>query len=128
MERSPHITVHDLAVRYGDYEVMHDVSFTVCRGDVFVIMGGSGSGKSTLLNTMIGLVEPATGEVLYDRKSFTRATPHERQVTSARKASERLSSQLDTTLHDVGGAARSLRRLADQLGRDPGSLLRGGKP
>jgi paraquat-inducible protein B len=48
-------------------------------------------------------------------------------VTSARKASERLSSQLDTTLHDVGGAARSLRRLADQLGRDPGALLRGGK-
>jgi phospholipid/cholesterol/gamma-HCH transport system permease protein len=49
-------------------------------------------------------------------------------VTSARKTSERLSSQLDTTLHDVGDAARSLRRLADQLGRDPGSLLRGGKP
>src|SRR5882672_8897994 len=84
MARSPHITVRDLAVRYGDYEVMHDVSFTVCRGDVFVIMGGSGSGKSTLLNTMIGLVEPATGEVLYDRKSFTRATPHERQGISRR--------------------------------------------
>jgi phospholipid/cholesterol/gamma-HCH transport system ATP-binding protein len=84
MERSPHITVHDLAVRYGDYVVMHDVSFTVRRGDVFVIMGGSGSGKSTLLNTMIGLVEPATGEVLYDRKSFTRAAPHERQEMSRR--------------------------------------------
>jgi paraquat-inducible protein B len=48
-------------------------------------------------------------------------------VRSARKTSERLSSQLDTTLHDVGDAARSLRRLADQLGRDPGALLRGGK-
>jgi paraquat-inducible protein B len=48
-------------------------------------------------------------------------------VTSARKTSDRLSSQLDTTLHDVGGAARSLRRLADQLSRDPGALLRGGK-
>jgi paraquat-inducible protein B len=49
-------------------------------------------------------------------------------VRSARKTSDRLSSQLDTTLRDVGDAARSLRRLADQLGRDPGSLLRGGKP
>jgi len=48
-------------------------------------------------------------------------------VTSAHKTSERLSGQLDTTLRDVGGAARSLRRLADQLGRDPGSILRGGK-
>jgi paraquat-inducible protein B len=49
-------------------------------------------------------------------------------VTAARKTSDRLASELDTTLRDVGGAARSLRRLADQLGRDPGSLLRGGKP
>lgn len=48
-------------------------------------------------------------------------------VASARKTSDRLSGQLDTTLRDVGGAARSLRRLADQLGRDPGALLRGGK-
>jgi phospholipid/cholesterol/gamma-HCH transport system ATP-binding protein len=84
MERSPHITVRDLAVRYGDYVVMQDVSFTVRRGDVFVIMGGSGSGKSTLLNTMIGLVEPAMGEVLYDDQSFTHATPHERQEISRR--------------------------------------------
>jgi paraquat-inducible protein B len=49
-------------------------------------------------------------------------------VTSARKTTDRLASQLDTTLRDVGAAARSLRRLADQLGRDPGSILRGGKP
>jgi phospholipid/cholesterol/gamma-HCH transport system ATP-binding protein len=82
MERSPHITVRDLAVRYGDYPVLHDVSFTVRRGDVFAIMGGSGSGKSTLLNAMIGLVEPAVGEVLYDGKSFTRAELHERRVMS----------------------------------------------
>src|SRR5215475_8811928 len=84
MERSPHITVHDLAVRYGDYVVMQDVTFTVRRGDVFVIMGGSGSGKSTLLNTMIGLVEPERGEVLYDDQSFTHAAPHERQAISRR--------------------------------------------
>src|SRR5262249_1774480 len=84
MERSPHITVRDLSVRYGDYVVMHDVSFTVRRGDVFVIMGGSGSGKSTLLNTMIGLVEPATGEILYDDTSFTHAPPPERREISRR--------------------------------------------
>jgi phospholipid/cholesterol/gamma-HCH transport system ATP-binding protein len=76
--------VRDLSVQYGDYVVMHDVSFTVRRGDVFVIMGGSGSGKSTLLNTMIGLVEPATGEALYDGQSFTHATPAERREISRR--------------------------------------------
>jgi phospholipid/cholesterol/gamma-HCH transport system ATP-binding protein len=84
MERDPHITVRDLDVRYDDYVVMQGVSFTVRRGDVFVIMGGSGSGKSSLLNTMIGLVEPATGEVLYDDRSFTHAAPYERQEISRR--------------------------------------------
>ncbi len=79
-----HITVTNLGVRYGDYVVMHDVSFTVSRGDVFVIMGGSGSGKSTLLNALIGLIEPAEGEILYGDQSFTRAEPHERQQLSRR--------------------------------------------
>jgi phospholipid/cholesterol/gamma-HCH transport system ATP-binding protein len=79
MEQSPLITVRDLSVRQGEYVVLHDVSFTVRRGDWFVIMGDSGSGKSTLLNAMIGIVEPPTGEVLYDEQSFTRATPDERR-------------------------------------------------
>ena len=47
---------------------------TVRRGDVFVVMGGSGCGKSTLLRHMIGLLEPAAGEVFYGDESFTRAT------------------------------------------------------
>jgi len=84
MERSPHIVVRDLAVSYGSYVVLHDVSFTVDRGDVFVIMGGSGSGKSTLLNAMIGLVEPSAGEVIYGDTSFTQADPEERRRLSRR--------------------------------------------
>ncbi|HEX5058494.1 MAG TPA: ATP-binding cassette domain-containing protein, partial [Kofleriaceae bacterium] len=82
MASSPHIVVRDLTVSYGSYVVLHDVSFTVERGDVFVIMGGSGSGKSTLLNAMIGLVEPVTGDVLYDDTSFTHADPDERRRIS----------------------------------------------
>jgi phospholipid/cholesterol/gamma-HCH transport system ATP-binding protein len=82
MECPAHITVRDLKVQFGDYVVMHDVSFTVRRGDVFTIMGGSGSGKSTLLNTMIGLVEPVAGEVLYGDEGFTHASRHARQRIS----------------------------------------------
>jgi phospholipid/cholesterol/gamma-HCH transport system ATP-binding protein len=82
MERSPHITVRDLTVQLGESVVLHDVSFSVRRGDVFVIMGGGGAGKTTLLNAMIGLVEPAAGEVLYGGESFTRATPGRRRQMS----------------------------------------------
>ncbi len=58
---------------YGSRVIQRDLDFTVNRGDVFVIMGGSGCGKSTLLKHMIGLLEPAAGEVLYDGTSFQRA-------------------------------------------------------
>ena len=65
MAGAPQISVRDLTLAYGSYVVMHDVSFDVGRGDVFVIMGGSGSGKSTLLRALIGLVAPAGGEVAF---------------------------------------------------------------
>jgi phospholipid/cholesterol/gamma-HCH transport system ATP-binding protein len=84
MADTPLITVRGLAMRHGEHLVLHDVSFTVRRGDVFVIMGSSGCGKSTLLQAMIGLVEPDTGEILYDGKSLTRALPEERSRISRR--------------------------------------------
>jgi phospholipid/cholesterol/gamma-HCH transport system ATP-binding protein len=76
---APHITVEDLTMAYGSFVLMHDLNFTVRRGDVFIIMGGSGTGKSTLLRHMIGLNEPAKGDVRYGDRSFTRADPAERQ-------------------------------------------------
>jgi phospholipid/cholesterol/gamma-HCH transport system ATP-binding protein len=68
-----HITVRGLTMAFGSFVVMRDLNFTVKRGDVFIIMGGSGCGKSTLLRHMIGLIEPAKGEVFYGDESFTKA-------------------------------------------------------
>ncbi len=74
-----HITVRNLTMAFGSFVVMKDLNFTVPQGQVFIIMGGSGSGKSTLLRHMIGLNEPAQGEVLYGTENFTTADPEERQ-------------------------------------------------
>jgi phospholipid/cholesterol/gamma-HCH transport system ATP-binding protein len=75
----PHIVVSELTMAYGDFVVMRDVSFTVNHGDIFIIMGGSGSGKSTLLRHMIGLEEPAKGEIYYQGENFTKADAAKRQ-------------------------------------------------
>jgi phospholipid/cholesterol/gamma-HCH transport system ATP-binding protein len=80
MEENAAITVRDLAMAYGDFVLQRDLDFVVDTGDIFVIMGGSGSGKSTLLRHMIGLKEPASGEVLYGSESFTRADPERRMA------------------------------------------------
>ena len=75
----PHIIVNDLTMAYGTFVVQRDLSFTVNRGDIFIIMGGSGCGKSTLMRHMIGLKSPAKGTVSYDDISFWDTEPEERE-------------------------------------------------
>jgi phospholipid/cholesterol/gamma-HCH transport system ATP-binding protein len=55
-----------LTVSHGEHLVLHDLSFEVERGEVFVILGASGSGKSSLLRDLIGLKPPTVGRVLIE--------------------------------------------------------------
>jgi len=71
--------VRDLTMAYGSFVIQRDLTFTVQRGDIFIIMGGSGCGKSTLLRHLIGLQAPAQGKVWYDGQSLWQAEPAERQ-------------------------------------------------
>lgn len=64
---------------FGDFVVQRDISFTVNRGDIFIIMGGSGCGKSTLLRHLIGLQRPEVGRVLYEGESYWDAEPDEKE-------------------------------------------------
>ena len=66
-------------MRYGSHLIQENLDFTVNRGDIFVVMGGSGCGKSTLLKHLIGLYNPARGDILYGGKSYTQASEQARQ-------------------------------------------------
>lgn len=74
-----HMVISDLTMAYGSFIIQHDLTFTIGRGDIFIIMGGSGCGKSTLLKHLIGLKAPAKGEVLFDGQSLWDAEPQERE-------------------------------------------------
>jgi phospholipid/cholesterol/gamma-HCH transport system ATP-binding protein len=74
------IEIRDLTMAYGSFVVMRDINATVKRGEVFIIMGGSGCGKSTLLRHMIGLKQPAKGDVLYDGTPFWQSSEEARQA------------------------------------------------
>jgi phospholipid/cholesterol/gamma-HCH transport system ATP-binding protein len=67
---TPAIEVRDLTMMYDQLLIMKELSFSVTRGEVFVIMGGSGSGKSTLLKHLIGLKPPAQGTILFEGEDF----------------------------------------------------------
>lgn len=70
---SVHVEVEQLTLAYGGHVVQRDLSFTIQRGDIFVIMGGSGCGKSTLLRHMVGLQTPVSGDIRYGGQSFLSA-------------------------------------------------------
>ena len=78
-EPKPHIVVKDLTMAYGSFVVQRDLTFTINRGDIFIIMGGSGCGKSTLMRHMVGLKAPAKGQVLYEGVSFWDTDPAARE-------------------------------------------------
>ncbi len=77
--KEAHIVVRDMDMAYGDFVVQRDLNFTIWRGDIFIIMGGSGCGKSTLLRQLVGLKEPARGEVLYSGVDFWRSSLEQRE-------------------------------------------------
>lgn len=66
----PHIVVENMTLAYGSNVIQQNVSFTVNRGDVFIIMGGSGCGKSTTMRGLTGLKPPSAGKILYNGVDF----------------------------------------------------------
>ncbi len=70
-----HIEIKNLTMAYGDFIIQKDLTFNINEGDIFIIMGGSGCGKSTLLKHLVGLKEPAKGDVLYRNTNFWKSDP-----------------------------------------------------
>ncbi len=67
------IEVNNVTLGYGESVILKEISFSVKKGEVFVILGGSGCGKSTLLKHMIGLYSPLNGDILLNEKNLARA-------------------------------------------------------
>jgi len=62
----PLLDVRHLHVEFGRQLVLRDIAVTIPRGQTGAIIGESGCGKTVLLKTMIGLIRPTRGEVLFD--------------------------------------------------------------
>jgi len=59
----PAILVDGLDIRFGEAEILKQVSFTVGRGEFVAVIGPNGAGKSTLLRCLDGIIEPTAGRV-----------------------------------------------------------------
>ena len=112
-QREAHITVKDLTMAYGDFVIQRNLNFTIQHGDIFLIMGGSGCGKSTIMRALVGLKEPAKGQVLHDGINFWEAETGERDRTMRRFGVMFQSGALWSSMTLAENVALSLEEYTD---------------
>ena len=120
-----HIIVEDVDMAFGSFVVQRDLSFTIGRGEVFIIMGDSGSGKSTLLRLLVGLKSPARGRILINGESLWDLDEEERERTMRRFGLLYQSGALWSSLtlaENIGLPLREYTELSDKAIREVASL------
>jgi len=103
--------MEDIWTCFGKDIIHEDISLCVYKGEKLGIVGGSGSGKTTLLREMIGLQEPARGEIYVFDKPLDRASVKEQQALRNRCGVMFQSGALFTDLTVYDNIALPLREL-----------------
>jgi ABC-2 type transport system ATP-binding protein len=133
------IVVERLRRIYGDVIAVHDLSFTVERGEIVGLIGPNGAGKTTTLRALAGILRPSDGRVLIDGHdivgepipakcalAFMPDEPHLFEYMSVEEHL-RLIARL-YGINDIDARARSLLEELELTGREkrlPGELSRG---
>lgn len=74
------IEVKNLCKSFGDKEVLKNISTVFDSGKTNLIIGQSGSGKTVLMKNLVGLLEPTSGDVLYDGRNFVAMSKKEKII------------------------------------------------
>lgn len=72
------IEVKNLTKSFGDKTVLDNISVQFETGKTNLIIGQSGSGKTVLMKNLVGLLDPTSGQVLYDGRDFVRMSKKEK--------------------------------------------------
>ena len=72
------IEIKNLCKSFGEKEVLKDISACFENGKTNLIIGQSGSGKTVLMKNLVGLLEPTSGQVLYDGRNFVTMSKREK--------------------------------------------------
>ncbi|HEX2580618.1 MAG TPA: ATP-binding cassette domain-containing protein [Dongiaceae bacterium] len=105
------VAVDHLDFFYGDRQVLFDVSLTVRRGEIVVIMGGSGSGKTTLLRHLMGLMPAQPGKIRLFGKDIARLSEGEMQELRRKMGVAFQSGALFSSMNVTDNITLPLREL-----------------
>ncbi len=68
------LSVKNLSVGYGHLQVLEDLSLDLAEGEIVALLGGNGAGKTTTLRSIMGILAPWAGEVLFAGKALHEMT------------------------------------------------------
>src|SRR5512132_540209 len=60
---TPAVQFENVSLAFGEHEVLRDISFTVAKGSMMMLLGASGTGKSVILKLILGLLCPDAGAI-----------------------------------------------------------------
>jgi branched-chain amino acid transport system permease protein len=69
------LEAHKLVMQFGGLKALNEVSLQIAKGSVHGLIGPNGSGKSTMMNVLTGIYKPTAGEIDFNGKIITGATP-----------------------------------------------------
>ena len=72
------LEIRGLNTYYGESHILRNVDLTVRGGEMVCLIGRNGVGKTTLLKSLIGLLRPRRGEIVFDGQGLDRHAPHQR--------------------------------------------------
>ncbi|OXM61152.1 ABC transporter ATP-binding protein [Amycolatopsis vastitatis] len=103
----PLLEVQDLRVEYRPgHPVVDGVNLVVRQGETLGLLGESGSGKSTIGHSIVGLVRPAGGRILFRGEDITHATARRRRE---------LGTHLQIVFQDPNGSLNPSRTIGSTL-------------
>lgn len=71
------LVANKLNKRFGGLQALSDVTFSICKGDIYGLIGPNGAGKTTLFNVLTSLYTPESGSCNFMGHQLTRLKPHE---------------------------------------------------
>ena len=75
----------DIDTYYGDLHVLKEVNYTIDEGEIVSLLGGNASGKSTTMKTIMGVVRPTRGTLIYQGERSSGCRPPNASAAASRR-------------------------------------------